>query len=108
MLGDDEHPISFLFEPFSLGGHVHVRVRAGIRGMRALAGTLTMRREEWIVFRDLLGNCGSDDELLGALKRAVPVDMVNQPSLDSFNRAVLSTNRLLYVDTTPFEIGAPE
>lgn len=52
--GDDEHKISFLFEPEHRGGHVYVTVRSGMRGMRAVCGTLTFRPEDWVILRGLL------------------------------------------------------
>jgi hypothetical protein len=54
-LGDEEHPIGFLFEPRIEGDHVRVIVRVGQPGMRALAGELTMRRIEWALLRRVLG-----------------------------------------------------
>lgn len=79
MLGDAEHPISFLFEPRVEGRHVKVTVRAGQRGHRGYAGELTFRREEWAVLADLLaldGRAGFtlliDDD--GVAERLVIVD----------------------------------
>jgi hypothetical protein len=47
-------PISFSFEPSSLGTHTKVVVRCGPDGSRALCGELTMRTEEWYLLRWLL------------------------------------------------------
>lgn len=55
MLGDEEHPISILFEPRLEGAHVKVVVRAGHRGERGLAGELTLRPEEWQVLCPWIG-----------------------------------------------------
>lgn len=53
-LGDEEHPISFQFEYETRGEHTHVQVRAGQRGMRAVAGRLVLRRVEWSLLKELL------------------------------------------------------
>lgn len=54
MLGDEEHPISFLFEYEKRGDHVHVQVRAGARPHRAAVGRLVFREAEWALLRELL------------------------------------------------------
>lgn len=67
MLGDSEHPISFLFDSRVEGGHVKVTVRTGLRGSRALAGELIFREEEWAVFRNLLDKSrGTEFEIEGS------------------------------------------
>lgn len=96
MLGDDEHPISLLFEPEERGEHVHVTVRAGIKGMRALAGTFVLRREEWLVLRDNLTWSEPIGESLAAAFRYAPAGHTSH----------LSGVRIVHFDTSPIEIGA--
>jgi hypothetical protein len=38
-----------------VGAHLHVRVRGGAPGSRALLGTLIMSAEDWEAFADLVG-----------------------------------------------------
>lgn len=100
-LGDDEHPISFLFQPKIRGEHVHVTVRAGQKGMRALVGTLTFRGIEWAALRELLGaSVLIDDDPerpdLGAMLRYAPKGAYSW----------LEGVKLVYIDESPLEIGA--
>lgn len=46
--------LSASFEPLKIGGHVHVKVRVGQAGSRALCGDLTMRDEDWALVSALL------------------------------------------------------
>lgn len=46
--------MSFKFEARQAGEHVHVTVRAGVEGQRALCGTLTLRPEEWRELRGII------------------------------------------------------
>ena len=41
------------------GAHVHVDVRVGVEGQRALLGTLCMNEREWAVFRVATGFMGA-------------------------------------------------
>lgn len=108
MLGDAEHPISFRFESELQGAHVHVTVRAGLRGMRALSGTLVFRPEEWAAFRDVLGQAHPDEELAASLREAVPMFARENPrELDYHNRLLLLAGRgisAVHIDTEPFEL----
>lgn len=45
---------SFSFEPHVAGEHVHVTVRAGEEGQRALCGVLVLRADEWEALRALV------------------------------------------------------
>lgn len=46
--------ISLSFEPHLIGGHCHVKVRAGQPGSRGLCGELIMRPDEWALLEALL------------------------------------------------------
>lgn len=96
MLGDDEHPISFLFESRIEGGHVKVTVRAGMRGMRAVAGELTFRPEEWTAFRQCLAASRDVEPELVAMLKYAPEGATSH----------LEGARLVYLDTDPIEVGA--
>lgn len=106
MLGDDEHPISFILEPRVEGGHVKVIVRAGIRGMRALAGELTFRPEEWIAFREAIGQSRvtADED---PMRYAYTEDRANKENPTPWDCAVLALIdgrcRLVHLDVTPIE-----
>lgn len=84
-LGDDEHPIGFLFEPEVRGEHVHVTVRAGQPGMRALAGTLVLRQVEWAALLALLGRVreiNDQGEVMWSVRsteKTIVVHLVDQP-----------------------------
>lgn len=93
-LGDDEHPISIAFEPRTEGAHVKVVVRAGLRGMRGLAGELTFRPEEWVVLRECLGESRPVDERLGAMLRYAPSGAMSR----------LEGVKLVHLDTDPIEV----
>lgn len=107
MLGDDEHPISFLFEPRIDGGHVRVTVRTGLRGMRALAGELCFRPAEWVAFREALGRSRPDERLGSTLRESIPTDIFCDPEgvgADSFTTALIYGGRIVHLDTDPIEM----
>jgi hypothetical protein len=112
MLGDAEHPVSFAFEPRLEGAHVKVRVRAGLRGTRALAGELTFRPEEWAAFREVVGQAemdARDERLAATLREAIPMHGRENPQgFDYHSRVALQFGRgvrLVHVDETPFDLG---
>lgn len=108
MLGDGEHPISFAFEPEVRGDHVHVRVRAGLRGMRALSGELVFRPEEWASLRVALSVANDDAARLALYRSSVPPDIASDPvgvNADWFTRFLLSDRgRVVHVDPVPFDL----
>lgn len=93
-LGDEEHRISILFDAVEEGEHVHVTVRSGIKGMRALAGKFTLRREEWLVLRDNLTWSEPIDDRLAAAFRYAPFGATSH----------LEGVRIVHFDTTPIEV----
>lgn len=95
-LGDDEHPISILFEAEERGDHVHVTVRSGIKGMRALAGRFTLRRDEWLILRDNLTYSEPIDDRLAAAFQYAPKGA----------KSHLSGVRIVHFDTSPIEVTA--
>lgn len=95
-LGDDEHPISVAFEPRMEGAHVKVVVRAGLRGMRGLAGELTFRPEEWAVLAHALGALTEVEDRLGVMLRYAPEG----------HKSRLNDVKLVYLDTDPIEVDA--
>lgn len=107
-LGDDEHPISFRFEPEVRGDHVHVTVRAGLgaRGdvpaMRALCGTLVMRREEYALLRLALATAPYEPVERVFLPMAPPGMGNRDGGTDMKARSVLRIN------AEPFEFGSFE
>ena len=105
MLGDAEHPISFRFVPVERGQHVHVAVWAGNEAAgRGLAGSLVLRREEWVALREVLGQTRPDDGLGVALRDAIPVDMRHDPTLDYQARLLVAGMRVVHVDVEPVVI----
>jgi hypothetical protein len=93
-LGDSEHKISILFESRVVGAHVKVTVRAGHRGSRALLGNLVFRPEEWVVFRECLGQSREVDEKIGAMLRYAPEG----------HESRLEGVKLVHLDTSPIEV----
>lgn len=98
MLGDDEHPISFLFQPELRGGHVHVRVRAGNRPSRALAGELVFRPQEWATLERLL-------EGPPVIRMSSPEPMRVRMTYKEVERDEVT--RDVWIDRQPLEIERP-
>lgn len=96
MLGDEEHPISILFEAEQRGEHVHVNVRSGIRGMRASCGSFVMRAEEWLILYDNLTYSEPIDSRLAADISYAPPG----------HRSHLHGVRIVHFETSPIEITA--
>jgi hypothetical protein len=108
--GDDEHPISFRFHVTQADSHVHVDVWAGLDGMRGNCGTLTMRREDWVVLREVLGASQPDPHLLAVFQEAIPAWVRANPEAigaDAHTRAVLSATKVVHLDPTPVVIEEP-
>jgi len=114
-LGDPEHPISFRFEPRVEGAHVKVYVRAGLAGMRAFAGELSLRKEEWAALVEVLGRSVDDGKLAATLRESIPMGLRENPEgLDYHARVLLATQsgvgtehvRLVHVAEDPIEIDA--
>ena len=108
MLGDDEHPISFLLEPRLEGAHIKVVVRAGLRGIRAFSGELTFRPEEWIAFREVLCRSTHDERLAAMLRASIPDDVLATRHHDLHSwatEAVINGQmKLVHLDLNPIEI----
>lgn len=113
MLGDDEHPISFHFEPKVAGEHTHVTVRAGIKGSRAVVGELVFRSVEWAVFRTLLETAPPMDPR--AMDRLQPIyESITRngarPSGDPWSEVIVAVFehgivRPVFLDESPVEVG---
>lgn len=105
--GDDEHPISFRFHVTQADSHVHVDVWAGLDGLRGNCGTLTLRREDWVVLREILGASQPDDHLLAVFQESIPRFVRDNPEVlgtDAHSRAILSAMKVVHLDTTPIVV----
>lgn len=96
--GDDEHPISVVFEPRMEGVHVKVVVRSGLRGMRGYAGELTFRPEDWAVMREALGISREVDTKVAVTLRYTPAGIDPASSW-------LHATKIVHLDLDPIEIS---